>query len=196
MRIKILLPVVIVISGCAAIEQEDDVSVQPVETNVSHQRVESESVCLVNKASQTFEHACDLSYWINMWVEAAHTPWPERKDKIATLTDSTEDTITKVILSLPVDTPYQSRLRAQHWLGTLSAVLNPDIAPVIDILVKDPNGEMLKLESAMVILNRVNTDKQKQLEMLEQELKTQTEKMEELLKVEATLMDKNRSNQP
>lgn len=196
MRIRILLPVVIVLSGCAAIEQEDDVSVQPVESNVNHQQVESDPVCLVNRASQTFQHACDLSYWINMWVEAAHAPWPERKDKIAALTDSTEDTITKVIMSLPVDTPYQSRLRAQHWLETLNEVLNPDIAPIIDILVKDPNGEMLKLESAMVILNRVNTDKQKQLDMLEQELKSQTEKMEELLKIEATLMDKNRSNQP
>lgn len=196
MRIKILLPVVIVLNGCAAIEQKDEVSVQPVESNIIHQRIESKPLCLVNKASQTFEHACDLSYWINMWVKAAHTPWPERKDKIAALSDSTEDTIIKVILSLPVDTPYQSRLRAQHWLETLTAVLHPDIAPIIDILVKDPNGEMLELESAMVILNRVNTDKQKQLDMLEQELKTQTKKMEELLKIEASLLDKNRSNQP
>ena len=47
----------------------------------------------------------------------------------------------------------------------------------------------------MVILNRVNTDKEKQLQMLEKELESQTKKMEELLKVEATLMDKNRSTQ-
>ncbi|MBU2977408.1 hypothetical protein [Alteromonas sp. C1M14] len=196
MRIKILLPVVFVLGGCAAIDNKSDTSVQPVETNVIYQPKDDEPLCLVNEASQTFERACDLSYWIGMWVEAAHAPWPQRKERIAALSDSTEDTITKVVLSLPVDTPYQSRLRAQHWLGTLTDVLNPDIAPVINTLVKDPNGEMLELESAMVILNRVNTDKQKQLEMLEQELKLQTEKMEELLKIEATLMDKNRSNQP
>ncbi|MBU3022441.1 hypothetical protein [Aestuariibacter sp. A3R04] len=196
MRIRMLLPFALLLSGCAAIEREDSAPVEPVETNTDTPVLEEDdSLCLVEPTVERFESQCDLFYWVNLWVQADNTRWPERRDAIATLSDSTEDTLKKIILSLPVDTPYQSRLRAQHWLTGLEAKINPAMLNVVNSLVKSPNGEMLELESAMVILNRVNTDKEKQLSMLEKELALQTKKLEELLKVEATLMDKNRSTQ-
>lgn len=197
MRTTILLPLVVLLGGCAAIEREVSAPVIPVETNTDlpPQLAEDDSLCLVETDVEQFEHQCDLLYWVNLWVHADNTRWPVRRDTIAELSDSTADTFKKIILSLPVDTPYQSRLRAQHWLNSLADKINPDMTAVINTIVKAPNDEMLELESAMVILNRVNTDKEKQLQMLEKELKTQTKKMEELLKIETTIMDKNRSTQ-
>ena len=196
MKIKLLLPLAAMLGGCAAIEGNESAPVIPVEENtVAPQLVESDSLCLVEKDTESFEHQCDLLYWVNLWVQADNTRWPVRRDAIAGLSDSTEDKIKKIILSLPVDTPYQSRLRARHWLTEVKDKLTPDMQTVVTTIVNAPNDEMLELESAMVILNRVNTDKEKQLQMLEKELESQTKKMEELLKVEATLMDKNRSTQ-
>lgn len=196
MRIKMLLPLAMLLGGCAAIEREDSAPVVPLETNTDTAIIEEDdSLCLVEPTLERFEKQCDLLYWVNLWVKADNTRWSERRDAIAALSDSTEDTLKKIVMSLPVDTPYQSRLRAQHWLTALEAKINPTMLSVVNSLVKSPNGEMLELESAMVILNRVNTDKEKQLSMLEKELTLQTKKLEELLKVEATLMDKNRSTQ-
>lgn len=196
MRMKLLLPLVALLGGCAAIEGNQSAPVIPVEDNSkTPQLVESDSLCLVAEDVATFEHQCDLLYWVNLWVQADNTRWPVRRNAIANLGDSVEDKIKKVILSLPIDTPYQSRLRAQHWLKEIDSDLTPEIKTVVKTLVDAPNSEMLELESALVILNRVNTDKEKQIKMLEEDLQLQTKKMDELLKVEATLMDKNRSTQ-
>ncbi len=196
MRIKLLLPIVALLGGCAAIEGNQSAPVIPVEDNSkTPQLMESDSLCLVSEDVATFEHQCDLLYWVNLWVQADNTRWPVRKDAIANLGDSVEDKIKKIILSLPIDTPYQSRLRAQHWLKEIDSELTPEMQTVVKTIVDAPNSEMLELESALVILNRVNTDKEKQIKMLEEDLELQTKKMDELLKVEATLMDKNRGTQ-
>ncbi|OFC69438.1 hypothetical protein [Alteromonas confluentis] len=196
MRIKLLLPIVVLLGGCAAIEGNQSAPVIPVEDNSqTPQLVESDSLCLVDEDAANFEHQCDLLYWVNLWVQADNTRWPVRKQAIADLGEGIDDKIKKVILSLPTDTPYQSRLRAQHWLEEIVSELTPEMQAVVKTIVDAPNSEMLELESALVILNRVNTDKEKQIKMLEEDLEVQTKKMDELLKVEATLMDKNRSTQ-
>lgn len=196
MRMKLLLPVIALLGGCAAIEGNHSAPVIPVEENsTAPQIVRSDALCLVDEKVALFEHQCDLLYWVNLWVQADNTRWPDRKDAIAALGDSLQDKMTKIVLSLPTDTPYQSRLRAQHWLTEISEQLTPQMQTVVKSVVEATNGEMLELESAMVILNRVNTEKEKQIKMLEQDLESQTRKMDELLKVEATLMDKNRSTQ-
>ena len=53
----------------------------------------------------------------------------------------------------------------------------------------------MQLESAMVVLEQENTSRGEKLKMLEKEVDNLRKKLEELLQIEATLMDKNRSTQ-
>ena len=105
MRIKLLLPIVVLLGGCAAIEGNQSAPVIPVEDNSqTPQLVESDSLCLVDEDAANFEHQCDLLYWVNLWVQADNTRWPVRKQAIADLGEGIDDKIKKVILSLPTDT--------------------------------------------------------------------------------------------
>lgn len=47
----------------------------------------------------------------------------------------------------------------------------------------------------MVVLNKVNAEQNESNEALQDELEAQRKKLEELLEIEATLMDKSRSSQ-
>ncbi|QJR79829.1 hypothetical protein CA267_003040 [Alteromonas pelagimontana] len=190
----LLLPIILFMTGCAAIDKTISLPETPA---VSDNPVldEDDMPCLVSKETAKFDHQCELNYWISLWVHAEATRWPERKKAISALGSSLPDMIRKIVLALPVDTPYQDRLRAQHWLTSVKDKLTPQMQQVVQTLVISPNDEMLELESAMTILNRVNSDQTQSLQALHAELEAQRKKMQELLEVEATLMDKNRSSQ-
>ena len=195
MKKMLVLSLVAVLTGCAGmipqpVSEPADTVAQPV--TVIH---DSDDMCLVTEDTIEFEHQCDLIYWANMWIKAGATPWPQRKARIDELSDSLPDTIERVILSLPVDTPYQARLRSQHWITSIIDKLSPALQPLVKTMVDAPNNEMLELESALVILNKVNAEQAQSSEALQHELETQQKKLEELLEIEATLMDKNRSSQ-
>lgn len=195
MKKLLVLSLIAVLTGCAAIlpkpvsEPADSVP-QPI--TVIHA---SDDLCLVSEDTAEFEHQCDLIHWANLWIKADATAWPKRKAAIDKLSDSLPDTIEKIILSLPVDTPYQARLRAQHWIKTISPKLSSAIQPLIKTVVDAPNNEMLELESALVILNKVNAEQAQASDALQKELESQQKKLAELLQIEATMMDKNRSSQ-
>lgn len=195
MKKMLVLSLVAVLTGCAGmipqpVSEPADPVAQPV--TVIH---DSDDMCLVSEDTTEFEHQCDLIYWANMWIKADATAWPQRKNRIDELGDTLPDTIERIILSLPVDTPYQARLRAQHWIKSISDKLSPALQPLVKTMVDAPNNEMLELESALVILNKVNAEQAQASEALQHELETQQKKLEELLEIEATLMDKNRSSQ-
>ena len=195
MKKMLVLSLVAVLTGCAGmipqpVSEPADTVAQPV--TVIH---DSDDMCLVSEDTTEFEHQCDLIHWANMWIKADATAWPQRKARIDELGDTLPDTIERVILSLPVDTPYQARLRAQHWIKSISDKLSPALQPLVKTMVDAPNNEMLELESALVILNKVNAEQAQASEALQHELETQQKKLEELLEIEATLMDKNRSSQ-
>lgn len=195
MRKVLVLSLIAVLTGCAGLQPtptpEPETNSPPPVTIIK----DSDDLCLVLEDTAEFDHQCDLLYWVNLWIQADGTPWPQRKAAIDKLGDTLPQTIERVILSLPVDTPYQARLRAHHWLNNVKAQLAPEMMPLIETLVAAPNNEMLELESALVILNKVNAEQAQASEALEEELETQRKKLEELLEIEATLMDKNRSNQ-
>ena len=67
-------------------------------------------------------------------------------------------------------------------------------ALVIDVVVSNPNKQLMELESALSVLSKENTLRGQELQKLYAELKAQQKKLEELLQIEATLMDKNRNN--
>ena len=57
------------------------------------------------------------------------------------------------------------------------------------------NNQIMQLESAMVVLEQENTSRGEKVKALEIEAVNLRKKLEELLQIEATLMDKNRSTQ-
>ncbi|MGK0503745.1 MAG: hypothetical protein ACJARF_002522, partial [Alteromonadaceae bacterium] len=134
------------------------------------------------------------AYWLEVWLEADATPWIERKAQLTALGQSKKDKIHAYLLSLSSDTPYQDRLRAQLSIDDLMPEFTDAAALVIDVVVSNPNKQLMELESALSVLSKENTLRGQELQKLYAELKAQQKKLEELLQIEATLMDKNRNN--
>ena len=184
------------LSGCAALtttHENDD-----ADTNLSASPVISvldDDVCVFNKTVESVKENCDLTYWVGLWIQADNTAWPLRKSQITSLGDAPADKLQKILLSMPVDTPYQDRLRAKHWLDEITPVFTPQVQQAVVTLVASPNDQMLEYESAISMLSKVNTQRALNIESLKAELEAQRKKLEELLQIEATLMDKNRSTQ-
>jgi hypothetical protein len=184
------------LSGCAALttthEKNEAETNQPATPILS---VLDDDVCVFNNTIEAVKENCELTYWVGLWVQADNTAWPLRKSQIAALGETPADKLHKILLSMPVDTPYQDRLRAKHWLDEITPVFTPQIQQAVATLVASPNNQMLEYESAISMLSKVNTQRALNIESLKSELEAQRKKLEELLQIEATLMDKNRSTQ-
>ncbi|NMH59429.1 hypothetical protein [Alteromonas ponticola] len=190
---------VVLLAGCKLVppppaEPEQQIPPEIVEVKQT-EPIDTSELCLVDEDIEEFEHQCDLSYWTSLWIKADETPWPKRKDTINALGNSFEDKLTKIIFTLPISTPYQDRLRASHLLKEIQGKLSPDFARLVKSIVQAPNEQMLEYESAITLLSRVNTQQSQSIENLQKELEAQRKKVEELLQIEASLMDKNRSSQ-
>lgn len=192
MRVFALTLIMLMLPGCALLADKP-AQEEGVQTNVPAVVV-PEDICIVDASVEAFPERCELSYWVGLWIQADNTPWPERKQRLTELGNSVPDKLRKVVLTLPVNTPYQDRLRAQHWLKELDLVMTPAAQTLIHTLVVAPNDQLLELESAITILSRMNTQQAQSMDALKADLATQRKKLEELLQIEATLMDKNRSN--
>jgi hypothetical protein len=66
---------------------------------------------------------------------------------------------------------------------------------VVTVIAASHNNQIMQLESAMVVLEQENTSRGEKVKALEIEAVNLRKKLEELLQIEATLMDKNRSTQ-
>jgi hypothetical protein len=71
----------------------------------------------------------------------------------------------------------------------------PTAQRVVSVIASQQNTLLMELESALVVLEKENTSRAQQLEALTGEADNLRMKLEELLQIEATLMDKNRSTQ-
>ncbi|MCW8107825.1 hypothetical protein OPS25_04840 [Alteromonas ponticola] len=190
---------VVLLAGCKLVPPPPVETEQPLPPEVVEVKqtepIDTSELCLVEKEVAEFEHRCDLAYWTSLWIKADEMSWPRRKDAINALGNSFEDKLTKIIFTLPISTPYQDRLRASHWLKEIQARLSPDFARLVKSIVQTPNEQILEYESAITLLSRVNTQQSQSIENLQKELEAQRKKVEELLQIEASLMDKNRSSQ-
>ncbi|MCW8091476.1 hypothetical protein [Alteromonas sp. ASW11-130] len=190
---------VVLLAGCKLlpsppIENEKQIPSDVVEV-IQSEPIDTSEICLVEENVATFEHQCDLAYWASLWIKASEMSWPKRKDSINALGNSIGDKLAKIIFTLPASTPYQDRLRASHWLKEIQPKLSPDFARLVKPIVQAPNEQLLEYESAITLLSRVNTQQSQSIENLQKELEAQRKKVEELLQIEASLMDKNRSSQ-
>ena len=193
MRKSGLIVALLVLTGCQSLTRNNDNAGEP-EKVTPVAKIER-GFCLFDEPPEGFEHNCDTAYWLNMWIAAANQPWLERKQVSKSLSDSAFDTLHAYVLTLPTDTPYQDRLRAQLALDDIAGTFTPTAQEVINVIAASHNNQIMQLESAMVVLEQENTLRGEKLKALEKEAVNLRKKLEELLQIEATLMDKNRSTQ-
>ncbi|MFZ8170233.1 hypothetical protein ACO1HB_15480 [Alteromonas macleodii] len=193
MRISGLIVALLVLTGCQSLTRNNDNAGEP-EKVTPVAKIER-GLCLFVEPPQGFEHNCDATYWLNAWIDAANQPWLERKQALKALGDTAFDTLHAYVLTLPTDTPYQDRLRAQLALNDIAGTFTPTAQEVVTVIAASHNNQIMQLESAMVVLEQENTSRGEKVKALEIEAVNLRKKLEELLQIEATLMDKNRSTQ-
>ncbi|MDO6691657.1 hypothetical protein Q4574_00110 [Aliiglaciecola sp. 3_MG-2023] len=136
------------------------------------------------------EHNCELTYWLDFWVEHDGLSWTKRKELITQLGETKTELMKKVLLSQGKGTPYQNRLRAQGWADELVPSLTEQMKQLFFVLVYRPSQELLEFESALTILTRMNTNQSKELDVQQQKLFEQQQQIDQLLKIEASMMEK------
>lgn len=190
-----LIVALLVLTGCQSLTRNNDNTGEPENMTPAPAAKIERGICLFDEPPQGFEHNCDAAYWLNTWIAAANQTWSERKQAIKVLGDSAFDTLHTYVLTLPTDTPYQDRLRAQLALNDIAGAFTPTAQEVVNVIAASQNNQIMQLESAMVVLEQENTSRGEKVKALEQEAVNLRKKLEELLQIEATLMDKNRSTQ-
>jgi hypothetical protein len=125
---------------------------------------------------------CESRYWLELWRSHVNVPWSERKILIAELGDTSTQRLQRFLLSQPLDTPYQARLRAQTDFQAVKPVLEPLFANL-------PSQQLLEYESAITILSRVNTRQSLRIEEQAQKLLEQESKLIQLLRIEAEALE-------
>lgn len=193
MRLSGLIVMLLMLTGCQSLLSKTKSS-EP-EPNKAASAILDEDICFFEHAPKGFEHNCDMRFWINEWVVASATPWSERKATIKAMGNSQYDIVRTFVLTLPNDTPYQDRLRAQLALDTLSDQFTASAREVINVVAAEQNNQLMQLESALVVLEKENTQRGEALQQLRDDAVSLRKKLEELLQIEAALMDKNRSTQ-
>jgi hypothetical protein len=193
MRLSGLIVMLLMLTGCQSLLSKPKSS-EPA-PNEAARAILDEDICLFEHAPKDFEHNCDMRFWINEWVVASATSWSERKATIKEMGNSQYDIVRAYVLTLPNDTPYQDRLRAQLALDTLSEKFTASAKEVINVVAAEQNNQLMQLESALVVLEKENTQRGEALQQLRDDAVSLRKKLEELLQIEAALMDKNRSTQ-
>ena len=135
------------------------------------------------------EQECQQTYWLEMWQSAVDQNWRIRRVSIDSLGRSPTERLQAFLLSQPLDTPYQYRLRAQSHFDSLRAELSPEFEKLLLNLAYAPSQKLLEYESAVTVLSQVNTRQKKLLDEQAQILLEQQEKLNQLLKIESTILE-------
>lgn len=172
------------LTGCAALQ---DIGRKKTPSAEVHQASE---LCFVESQVDSFEHNCNFEYWINFWVEHDELSWPKRRAMIENLGNAPSDTLKKILLSQGRGTPYQNRLRAQSWADELAPSLTAKMQNIVEVLIYRSSQELLEFESALTILTRINTNQSKELDAQQQRLLEKQRQIDQLLKIEASMIEK------
>jgi uncharacterized coiled-coil protein SlyX len=161
----------------------------------------STKYCENQETMARFGEYCELDMWSDKLILASTIPWPSRNDMIGTLPNDPKSLIEKVLLSQGDDTPYRNRLRAQKWIEEIQTLSDKPMTQVLEILIFQPSQQLLELESAITILSKVNGRQEKtiaeqeiQLAEKNQEIENQRKQVEQLLDIEASMVNQNRSD--
>jgi len=194
MKIPVLVVGVFMLSGCSVFSQFTDNEADNNEASLGQNALDDAEICVVMPETDTLEHNCDMAYWLNLWLVADVTPWLERKQSLSALDTSMHDTLLRYLFTLPNDTPYQERLGAQLAIDNLAQEMTPAFNHIIRTVAAQQNKQLMELESALSVLAKQNAGLSNEVSALTAQLKEQQKKINALLKIETTLMDKSRSN--
>ena len=157
--------------------------------------------CESEDTMRRFAEYCELDTWADQLILASTISWPNRSDMIDALPNDPKSLIEKVLLSQGDDTPYRNRLRAQKWIEEIQTLSDKSMTQVVDILIFQPSQQLLELESAITILSKLNgrqektiADQEIQLAEKDQEIDNQRKQVQQLLDIEASMVNKNRSD--
>jgi hypothetical protein len=188
------------LAGCELLSQGSNSTTQ-VESNLDS------SVCLwseaelasVPKAELSSNPPplknCQIEFWLRYWSMANKLTWAQRKSDIEELSNSPTDVLKKIFLSQGVDTPYQDRLRAQIWLESLTSKFTKQMSEFMQAAVYQPSQQLLEMESSLVTLSRINTKDANVIEQQQALIEEQTKQIEQLLNIEASIIDGEQGEQ-
>jgi hypothetical protein len=185
------------LSGCemlASFPQEEHHTNPQEEHHTNEVNVSANSYCLYSDPQVDDEYNCQLSYWLRYWLDADDMTWEQRKAEIALLTDSAQDNLRKVLLCQGEDTPYQDRLRSQVWATNLIKDFDGGMQDLLTVMVYLPSQALLELESALVTLSKINGAQSMRIEEQQELVDQQRSQIEQLLKIEASIMDNTKGD--
>lgn len=194
MKMLFFLLVVLALSGCELLKP---LKGEPSEVV----NLMSTKYCESDDTMARFAEYCELDTWADTLILASTISWPARSEMIDALPNDPKSLIEKVLLSQGDDTPYRNRLRAQKWIEEIQTLSDKSMTQVLDILIFQPSQQLLELESAITILSKVNgrqektiTEQEIQLTEKNQEIENQRKQVEQLLDIEASMVNQNRSD--
>lgn len=156
--------------------------------------VTGNSFCLYLDPQVDDKYNCQLSYWLRYWLDADDMTWEQRKAEIALLTESAQDNLRKVLLCQGADTPYQDRLRSQVWAVNLIKDFDGGMQELLTVMVYRPSQALLESESALVTLSKINGRQSTRIEEQQELVDQQRSQIEQLLKIEASIMDNTKGD--
>jgi hypothetical protein len=148
--------------------------------------LKNQAVCVWGNTSEANE--CKIDYWLNYWSEIEDITWPERKKQIDALSEQDADVLKKILLSQGKSTPFQDRLRAQGWVESILPKLSQQMRRFILVALYHPSQDLLEMESALVTLSKINTHQSSNIEEQQTLLNKQQSQIEQLLNIEASIM--------
>lgn len=184
-RILLVATLLTLASGCQILGQL---------TGTAPQSIQSAGFCVFVDQDVEQGPNCDVDNWLRYWSAVNTMIWPERKAQIENLSEEPADTLKKVLLCQGKGTPYQDRLRAQGWLTSLMPVLSDDMQQFVKVAIYQPSQELLELESALVTLSKISTNQANRVEEQKLLLDQQKDQIEQLLKIEASIMDNTKGD--
>jgi hypothetical protein len=200
MKILLILLAMISLPGCSLLKSlKSELSELSEPSEVAS--LMATKYCERQDSIAHFEEYCNLDAWSEKLILSSTIPWPMRSDMIEALPQDPKSLLKKVLLSQGNDTPYRNRLRAQRWIEELKLVTDKSMTHVLDILIFQPSQQLLELESAITILSKVNNRQEKtivaqeiQLLLKNTEIENQREQVKQLLDIEASMVNKNRTD--
>ena len=194
MKILCLLLAMFVLSGCELTKQLNREPSKVV-------NLMSTRYCESKETIARFVEYCDLDTWADKLILASTISWPKRSDMIDVLPNDPKSLIEKVLLSQGEDTPYRNRLRAQKWIEEIQTLSDKSMTQVLEIMIFQPSQQLLELESAITLLSKVNgrqektiLDQEIHIAAKNQEIEMQRKQVEQLLDIEASMVNQNRSD--
>lgn len=188
---SLLILALIMIAGCQILPS--------LRANDSLLNVDTLSIdgCVFEKGSFTDKltrEQCSLAYWIQYWTSASEMKWSERRALITNLSESRVAQLERFLLSQPIDTPYQDRLRAQSLFKRLSLQLHPAFVTILDSIAVEPSQKLLEYESAITLMSEVNSRQAQRVKEQASLLEEQERTINQLLSIEASIIEKARSD--